>query len=80
MKSSIQNAQCLLSNMVVAQSWFGTVSVVEGLENCVFLIVSWIDSTTETFWNKIFYHQSTILNSGNNTTSYMIMIINIPLG
>ena len=44
------------------------------------LIVSWIDSTTETFWNKIFNHQSTILNSGNNPTSCMIMILNIPLG
>ena len=42
-KSSIQNAQCVLSNMLVAQSWFGAVSLVEGLENCVFLIVSWID-------------------------------------
>ena len=44
------------------------------------LIISWIDSTTETFWNKIFDHQSTILNSGNNPTSCMIMIVNIPLG
>ena len=44
------------------------------------LIVSWIDSTTETFWNKIFSHQSTILNSGNDPTSCMRMIVNIPLG
>ena len=56
------------------------VSLAESLENCVFLIVSWIDSTTETFWNKIFDHKSIILNSGNNTTSCMIMILNIPLG
>ena len=40
--------------MAMAQSWFEAISLVEGLENCVFLIVSWIDSTTETFWNKIF--------------------------
>ena len=43
------------------------------------LIVSWIDSTTETFWNKIFSHQSTILNSGNNATSCVITILNISL-
>ena len=53
MKRSIQNAQCLLSNIVMAQSWLGAVSLLKGLQNCVFLIVSWIDSTTETFGTNL---------------------------